>query len=295
MNGGVCMKNLVAPPKWQKRSTEWPTVWLFFGSFGTFLTSLAIAAQLSPLWWPPFMIINALCIYSIFSVIHEACHKNISRDYPRFEYALGFISTFLFHASFEQFTVLHLRHHSKVNHRGEDPDLLSEGPLTFKKVFFWGGTLVSYFSFFIKNKLYRKTGIVPLVIPYTMIACIYAAGYHYGFLATLVGLWLVPYWLGLILIVYVFDHLPHNPHKSTDRYQNTRVLTNRKLDWLTFMQTYHLVHHLWPSIPWVQYRECYSQKRNELLAAGAVEVKIFNDTDTESDSDQEKTESQSAA
>ncbi|HCF27956.1 MAG TPA: beta-carotene hydroxylase, partial [Cyanobacteria bacterium UBA11049] len=38
---------------------------------------------------------------------------------------------------------------------------------------------------------------------------------------------------------------------------NARVYPNSILNFLIMGQNYHLIHHLWPSIPWYNYQPAY--------------------------------------
>jgi beta-carotene hydroxylase len=222
-------------------------------------------------FWPLSIVVNALCVYGIFTVMHEACHKNISRKYSRLEYAMGVVSCLLFHGSYDQFISIHLQHHNKVNVKGEDPDLHAEGPITLKTLFTWGCTLLVYLVFFIKNGMFQKRRQWGVVLPYVFIISLYVVSLFYGFTLELVLFWLIPTFFGTILTIYVFDHLPHRPHKDPGKYTNASFYPRKGMDWFYFMHSHHLVHHLWPSIPWYRYRECYHQRRSELLAAGSTE------------------------
>lgn len=249
---------------------EWPTLWLFLAvvlvfSFSTYLGfTKVIPATLA-------VIINTAAVYSSFTVMHEASHKNISRKYPRLEYALGLLSGLLFHGAYEQFISIHLRHHAKVNIHGEDPDLHAAGPLGILKLFAWGLTLFVYSKFFWKKDMFQKRRAWGIILPYVFILALYFVGHRYSFIPALLTFWLLPSFLGVMLTVFVFDHLPHRPHTDTGKYTNASFYPRKGIDWLVFMQSHHLVHHLWPSVPWYRYRECYAQKRDELLAAGSIE------------------------
>jgi len=267
----ISLPKLVRAPQWKKSEIEWPTVFLFFVVMTVYILSTYFAWRSPASLWPLFVLINSLAVYAIFTVMHEASHKNISRKYPRFEYALGVVSSLLYHGAYEQFVSIHLRHHSKVNLKGEDPDLHASGPITFKKLMMWGTTLLVYLAFFLKNGMFQKRRQWGIYLPYLFVLSLYMLSAFYGFTLKLLIFWLLPSFLGVILTVYVFDHLPHRPHTDPGKYTNAAFYPRRGIDWLLFMQSHHLVHHLWPSIPWYRYRDCYAQRRAELLTAGSIE------------------------
>jgi beta-carotene hydroxylase len=66
-----------------------------------------------------------------------------------------------------------------------------------------------------------------------------------------------------------FDYLPHRPFLSRNRWQNARIYPGRTMNWLIMGQNYHLVHHLWPSIPWFEYKPVYEATKPLLDAKGS--------------------------
>ena len=69
-------------------------------------------------------------------------------------------------------------------------------------------------------------------------------------------------WFGPALMVGVtlgifFDYLPHRPFMARNKWKNSRVYPSRIMNILIMGQNYHLVHHLWPSIPWFEYKPAY--------------------------------------
>lgn len=75
---------------------------------------------------------------------------------------------------------------------------------------------------------------------------------------------------GVMIFVHAFYvcYLPH--HEDGPRlYQTYRiVLRNPLTRYLTLYHSYHGLHHLWPTIPWHQYRRTFLQRREELAARG---------------------------
>jgi beta-carotene hydroxylase len=65
-----------------------------------------------------------------------------------------------------------------------------------------------------------------------------------------------------------FDYLPHRPFQERDRWKNARVYPSPILNLLILGQNYHLVHHLWPSIPWYKYQPAYYATKPLLDAKG---------------------------
>ena len=107
-----------------KSSLAYPTLILFIGlltSYG-FLYYLFEARQLSELIT---IAIGAFLAYSMFTVVHESSHGNISRGivkYYNLEHAIGWISGCFLFFPFSAFKVIHLKHHAHTNDSEEDPD-----------------------------------------------------------------------------------------------------------------------------------------------------------------------------
>ena len=81
-------------------------------------------------------------------------------------------------------------------------------------------------------------------------------------------------WFGPALMVGVtlgifFDYLPHRPFQSRNRWKNARVYPSKLMNLLIMGQNYHLVHHLWPSIPWFEYKSAYEATKPLLDQKGS--------------------------
>jgi len=82
-------------------------------------------------------------------------------------------------------------------------------------------------------------------------------------------LWVAPAFLASGLLAFAFDWLPHAPHSERRRYLDTRVIEGRALSALLFCQNYHLIHHLYPRVPFYRYRTLFNVVRPELEHEGA--------------------------
>lgn len=82
-------------------------------------------------------------------------------------------------------------------------------------------------------------------------------------------LWWLPSRLAGLPLAILFSWLPHVPFDSTERFHNTRITTFRGSTWLLLQQDRHLIHHLYPSVPWYRYRAVFRELRPLLEAEGA--------------------------
>ena len=91
-------------------------------------------------------------------------------------------------------------------------------------------------------------------------------------------LWLIyNLWFSLAFIVGVtlgiFLIICHIDHSFKNKWINSS-LSSKFMNLLIMGQNYHLIHHLWPSIPWFEYKIAY-EKTKPLLDKGSQRVGIF--------------------
>jgi beta-carotene hydroxylase len=76
-------------------------------------------------------------------------------------------------------------------------------------------------------------------------------------------------------LAFLFDWLVHNPHEQpvTERYRATNAFlfrrAHRTLTWLYLWQNFHLIHHLFPRVPFYRYETVFDRIRPLLNARGA--------------------------
>ncbi len=266
------MSVLVKPPTIQRRSVTWPTVFEFIFVQLGFLSAITLSISFphlsrNPLYIALFVIWGMMLTIMTFTVSHEASHRNVCRSKFWNDWA-GRISIFWMHGGFQHFRDAHLAHHANANVPGDDPDYhASRSPSGIFVLIWWAFSLVQYIGYLHKRKRFI-TGLGAMMT-YIVIVAIYLLAWRFGFAWELFMAWSFPVLFGTTIVVYIFDHLPHVPHKETERYRLARIMEVSPL--LSFaMQghNYHLIHHLWPSIPWYEYGLTYREKKQELLDAG---------------------------
>ena len=216
-----------------------------------------------------YIFLNSILAFISFTPLHEACHKNIQGNHKSLETlenTIGYLSGFVLGIPFPLFRVQHLAHHSFVNDSKKDPDywVASSNPLQL--VFRCLTILPAHYVHFCKNpskrgkKLILNTIGINLLLLLSASLIIYLSG-----LPRLIFLWLLPSVLGLGFLGFSFDWLPHHPHQEKSRYLNARLFQSRYLDVVLLMQNLHLIHHLYPRIPFHQYRRAYELLLPELI------------------------------
>ncbi len=258
----------------------WPTIVLaIMVSFGFVLIAYSAAAKWMPLWlaFP----INVLLAYAAYTPVHEACHRNVVDAKHRHAWlndATGMLVAFPLFGSFHLHQLTHLAHHAHTNDPEKDPDhvMASTGlwsmlgrslrlPLVHIVM---GYQMARARSDGTKRMVIGTLQLVVALIGMLWLAWTYDA--TAAILCTLVAALVA----GMLLAV-VFDWLPHHPHTSRERWEHTRVVTfspwlQRIIDTLLLGQSYHLVHHLYPRVPYYRYKTVFAQLRGFFESNGAL-------------------------
>jgi fatty acid desaturase len=87
-----------------------------------------------------------------------------------------------------------------------------------------------------------------------------------GWLEYYLLLFFVPTRLTAIFLSLTFDFLPHYPHRTLAEDDPFRSTSNRVgMEWLLtpvlLCQNYHLVHHLYPTVPFYRLLKVWNAKR----------------------------------
>ncbi|OBQ40504.1 MAG: beta-carotene hydroxylase [Anabaena sp. MDT14b] len=208
------------------------------------------------LWeWPHWLCfsVNTLALHCSGTVIHDACHQSAHRN--RIVNAiLGHCSALILVFAFPVFTRVHLQHHGNVNHPKDDPDhyVSTGGPLWLIAVRF-----LYHEVFFFQRRLWRNYELLEWFISRLIVITIVYISVQYHFLGYILNFWFIPAFLIGITLGFFFDYLPHRPFVERSRWKNARVYPGKVLNILILGQNYHLIHHLWPSIPWYNYQPAY--------------------------------------
>jgi len=158
-----------------------------------------------------------------------------------------------------------MQHHANVNDPENDPDhfVSTGGPLWLIAARFFYHEV-----FFFKRRLWRKYELLEWFLSRLFVAGVVYLAIKYGFLHYIMNFWFVPALVVGLALGLFFDYLPHRPFKERDRWKNARVYPSPILNLLIMGQNYHLIHHLWPSIPWYKYQPAYRAVKPLLDAKG---------------------------
>ena len=272
----------------------WPTVLLFVALIaieGAVIAAWAVGAM--PLLLGMF--INSVACYGLYTVVHDSVHKTVSnRDpkYARWDTICGNVAAQLILLSFSGHRSSHLRHHAHTN-TDRDPDLAAKGPLVALPIKWLASNVIVVLvalpsgvqlasalkrrlggdatadtddsRLLAKQSWAARVGVLAVLISIPL-----------GAVVPVVVLWIIPARLTFLYLLFFFVWLPHYPYEHADRFRNTRITLFPGSTWLLLQQDRHLIHHLYPSIPWYQYRAAHRElavaaPRGSAVVAGTLE------------------------
>jgi len=249
----------------------WPTVILAAGIAASFALVCTLGTiGIIPLWVG--LILNTLILYADQTPLHEACHGNIAgkdSKYLWLNHLVGFVCGSILLHEYKAFRYKHLAHHRDTNDAELDPDhwVAVKGPFKVAwrclTIVFW------YHRFFWKHIAFHAhiPGMRPLAIHIVVMHALYyglALGLSVmGYWREVLMLWIFPHILASALIIYFFAYLTHKPHEIHERYRDTNIFWVRGkiiepvVNWLYLFQNFHLIHHLFPRIPFYLYGNAF--------------------------------------
>jgi len=249
----------------------WPTIATAFFGLGTWAVSAALfVAGVMP-WWAT-LVVSSITAFVCFTPAHDASHKSLTRTAWPNE-VIGRLCTIALTAPFPAFRYLHLQHHRHTNDHDHDPDMWSGRGPWFILPLRWMTQDLHYYAFYFKRIRERPIAesaetIGMLALQVAVAVTLTAMGYGFEVLIA----WLIPARFAIMFLAFAFDYLPHVPHQvrgKDDRFKATIV---RPTPWLTpvlLYQNFHLIHHLYPGVPFYRYGAVWRERKAKLVAKGA--------------------------
>jgi len=238
---------------------------LMAGIFSTWYYALQ---DLLPLWVG--CIINGVLAYGMFSIAHDGTHRTISSNAWVNETVGGIGLFFLLpYAPMPVTRWIHMQHHRFTNAE-TDPDRFTHDSPAWQIIFRWSNFDLYYLVYFARHGGKVRDKHMPLVMGYVaaVIGVIVVASYA-GFAYELIMLWLLPTRIALFLVALVFVYLPHYPGVVTHD-EDPFMASTMRMGWewlltpLLVYQNYHLIHHLYPTVPFYRMHDVWYLKYDEL-------------------------------
>ena len=256
------------------------TLLLEVGLFAIFIgaTWLTMAGVI-PMWLGALA--NTIFIYSLYTVVHEALHSNISSRTKSLRWVdtvAGVIACLPLWLHYHQHKRQHMQHHAHTNEE-TDPDIYAKGSFLAWVFLRAPAALLSYFNPVQQYRDCKRFQCTRRDYVYTSLSFSAYAAVVIGLIAAGYGrevlfLWFVPWWIGQTVMLTFFTWTPHHDHSETGRYRNTRVSLFPGANFLLQGQNYHLIHHMIPSIPYYRYKSTFDEMR-PILEQKGVRIEGF--------------------
>ncbi|HEU4969702.1 fatty acid desaturase [Sphingomonas sp.] len=212
--------------------------------------------------------------YLHYTPAHEAIHRNIVRS-RRFDPAnrlIGWWAGVLLGMSWPLLLRTHHAHHAHTN--GErDPDAFVQGPLwrlfplaalsvvtnlvpipAWRMIY---GRETPNLGYLDAWKVMRAREWRTHQIAHGLMCIAVWVAVALGHGAEIFALYVVPATVGRLLMGIFLSWLPHRPFAAGDRYHATALRRGRLLAIASIGHSLHLVHHLWPRVPFYRYGRLY--------------------------------------
>lgn len=227
--------------------------------------------------------------YMHYTIVHEAVHRNFVRRHRWFDPVntlLGWVGSTMIGCSWPLLHRTHLAHHAHTN-TDKDADIFLKG--SFGRLIFlwltsipanlipvpilkWAFDKLEYDSGYLNARGLMSAGEWRLhIAAHTAMCAIVWGAVALGYGAPMFALYVLPASIGRLLLGIFQQWLPHFPFEESSRYRTARIMRAPAGKLLAMGHDVHLVHHLWPSVPFYRYGRLYRQIA-PLLAARGVRI-----------------------
>lgn len=259
------------------RPVEWPAALLALGVVGAHAGALALASSGR---FVAALALGTSAGWMAFTCLHEASHGNVGRV-RALDALVGEVAAHVLGVRFLAFRQIHHRHHRFANDPERDPDRYTGDGPAWSRVFRLATTDLHYYAEYRARELRasRLEHALSWVSAFALPAATALVLFRLG-AGTLVFAWLAPARLALLLAAYFADFLPHGrpvaPSRRDEPLRHTRLVElGPVFDVLALGHGQHLLHHLWPRVPFHRLAGAARARRDELDRAGVVRVDVL--------------------
>jgi len=268
----------------------WKTVALAVATFSCWATSMYLYAN-GVVSRPVCFMISTFSCFVIFTPLHDAVHQAVSKD-KSINNAIGHLSALPFALPMPLFRYVHLLHHRHNNNLIDDPDSWAgKGPQILLPLR-WCTVILWYFHYMRSRYQYEsKLGEFSpamqkmlrdfkgcLVLNFMLMVVV---SLRFG--DAVWYCWILPGFVASGFLMYLFDYVPHRPHKISDRENPFKatsitrgIFSIQELSVPMIYQNYHLIHHLYPSQPVWNYQKIFWQHCEEFQQRGMKTRPLFD-------------------
>ncbi|MGF1543187.1 MAG: fatty acid desaturase [Parvularculaceae bacterium] len=207
-------------------------------------------------------VVNGVCQFFAFTVAHDSAHSvycRESRVLKRLNLILARIVSLLYLIPFSSFKFAHLGHHHHFNDATRDPDHWVAGRNVFLVAAKCATMHAPYYGIILRKAPLRVRSALVLWI--VCLVGLVAASIVYVFFVELAVMWLIPAHIAIFLVAFVFDWAAHHPHHEKMFGDSPAYLLPEAIrpfaSFCVANQTFHLIHHLYPRVPWTRVERLY--------------------------------------
>jgi vanillate O-demethylase ferredoxin subunit len=230
-----------------------PTLALAAGCYLAFgLIAWAWLAGVIPAW--ASIPLAAPLFYASFTVLHDGTHRAISRS-PLLNEIIGTLGGQLLMPGMEVgvYRILHLEHHKHTGEKHEDPDDVMVIAPKWALPFVLGFIDVIWFFWYLRRAgRFATSQNIRFVAGFMLNAAWHVAWLASPYAGEWLIVWLLPQRLGLLIVAYLFAHIQHPPEveqRERPIHATAMITRNPLTRFLMLGQSAHLIHHLYPQLP----------------------------------------------
>jgi fatty acid desaturase len=221
--------------------------------------------------------LSTVAAFATFTPLHDASHQALARSRWVNEVVGRLAAIPLLFGVFGAFRYLHLEHHKFTNEPERDPDhWVALGP-SWLLPLRWMTIEYPYITMYRRRlRPAKRIERFELRTALPLLVAVIAVASYMGYGRAVLFGWYLPAKVAAFLLAYAFDYLPHRPHlvpARVDRFRATIVQSDPWRTPLLLYQNYHLIHHLYPAIPFYRYSRVWRAQRETLLARGVVDTR----------------------
>jgi ferredoxin-NADP reductase/fatty acid desaturase len=225
--------------------------------------------------YPVLIITSGMAFYAAFTPLHDATHRAVSSNGVMND-LIGTVSAQLLAPGITAglYRHLHLAHHRHTGDIEKDPDeaLVSTHPLI--RIFVLSFIDMYWFYWYLS----RPQNLSAATYAKHAVSAALWLGWHVAWLTSpyaneFLVLYVVPHRVGMLMVAYLFASIQHPEGvlEYQKPFQATRMF---KGGWLVriFMisQSQHLMHHLFPMVPYYRYNAAWKLSKPALEDQGLI-------------------------
>jgi beta-carotene hydroxylase len=255
----------------------WEMVAWGLGNFVVWLSLWPLVfSGVLPLW--AGFVLSTICVTLTYLPSHEAQHSIIAPEGSKLRWLnelVGHVSILPLVLPYRIAWITHRAHHAHANDPSLDPDHYNRAPTWWQAV--WAGIQGRQPGAQSAYKTLGQNGNEDPEIRRAVLEAVALQTSHYAILTALAWsgfaleallLWWLPRHIGISYISLFLSWAPHHPMIEQGRYRDTRAWRSPVGTVLSLWMEFHVIHHLFPTIPLFKTKTAFYEMRELLESRG---------------------------